>query len=85
MKVVYADEFSKQFKKLPLEAQRIFYKQEKLFKVNWRDSRLHIKKLREHELSFSFRITRRYRVLFIFISEDLALFATIGHRKDIYK
>ena len=84
MKIVYAEEFRKQFQKLPLEIQRIYRRQEKLFEKNWREPRLHTKKLTDHPFPFSFRITRRYRVLFIFISDETALFATIGHRKDAY-
>ena len=85
MKVVYADEFRKQFEKLPLDIQRLYYKQEARFEKNWQDPRLHIKKLSGHPLPFSFRITRRYRVLFTFVDIDTALFATIGHRRDTYR
>ena len=84
MKVVYAKEFAKQFSKLPLSIQRLYQKQEDIFKQNWRDPRLKVKKLKDHPLPFSFRITRGYRVLFVFVERDTALFATIGHRKDVY-
>jgi mRNA-degrading endonuclease RelE of RelBE toxin-antitoxin system len=84
MKVVYAKEFSKEFKKLPVNVQRLYRKQEDIFRENWRDPRLKVKKLRDHPLPFSFRITRSYRVLFLFVDPDTALFATIGDRKDIY-
>jgi mRNA-degrading endonuclease RelE of RelBE toxin-antitoxin system len=80
MKIVYA----KEFKKLPANIQRLYRKQEEIFKENWRDPRLKVKKLRDHPLPFSFRITRGYRVLFVFAETDTALFATIGHRKDVY-
>ena len=36
MKIVYAKEFAKQFKKLPVSIQRLYRKQEKIFKENWR-------------------------------------------------
>lgn len=84
MKIVYAEEFYKKFKKLPAEIKDNYKKQEAIFKQNWRDSRLHIKKLKGHPMPFSFRITRNYRVLFAFVDKDTALFATIGHRKDSY-
>ena len=84
MTILYADEFRKRFEELPPEIQRLYRVQELRFKKNWRDPRLHTKKLREHPFSFSFRITRRYRVLFAFVEIDTALFATIGHRKNIY-
>ena len=85
MKIVYAQEFQKQFKKLPVDIQTIYHRQEDIFRVNWRDQRLHIKKLVEQPFPFSFRITRNYRALFAFVETDTVLFATIGNRKDIYR
>jgi mRNA-degrading endonuclease RelE of RelBE toxin-antitoxin system len=84
MKIVYAREFVKEFKKLPGSVQRLYRKQEDIFKEDWRDPRLKVKKLKDHPLPFSFRITRAYRVLFLFVDSDTVLFATIGHRKDVY-
>ena len=85
MKILYADEFKSQFKKLPKPIQRIYLRQENIFRNNWRDSRLHVKKLIENTITFSFRITRNYRVIFVFSDTDTALFLTIGHRKDVYR
>lgn len=84
MTIIYAEEFWKQFQKLPHEIKKLYRLQESLFRKNWRDPRLHIKKLTDHPFPFSFRITRRYRVLFTFVETETALFATIGHRKDSY-
>lgn len=64
MKIIYAKEFAKEFKKLPASIQRLYRKQEEIFKKDWRDPRLKVKKLKDHPLPFSFRITRSYRVLF---------------------
>ena len=55
MKIVYAKEFAKEFKKLPVSMQRLYRKQEDIFKENWRDPRLKVKKLKDHPLPFSFR------------------------------
>lgn len=85
MTVLYADEFRKQFRTLPKGVQTLYRKQEALFRADWRDSRLHTKKLAGHPLSFSFRVTRQYRILFSFVDANTVLFATIGHRKDIYR
>lgn len=85
MKVVYAAEFICEFRKLPKNVRELFRIQEAIFRVGWRDPRLHTKKLRDHPHAFSFRITRRYRVLFVFVEPEVALFATIGHRKDVYR
>lgn len=85
MRVVYAAEFVQRFRELPLDARRLFRRQEEIFRQNWRDARLHTKRLAGHPVTFSFRITRRYRVLFIFIDHETVLFATIGHRRDVYR
>lgn len=84
MTIIYAEEFWKQFQKLPHEIQKLYRLQESIFRKNWRDPRLHLKKLTDHPFPFSFRITRRYRVLFTFVEMETALFATIGHRKESY-
>lgn len=85
MRIVYAEEFAKQLRKLPPGIQRLYRKQEAIFRQDWRDPRLHVKKLRGEPLTFSLRVTREYRVLFLFVENDVALFATIGHRKDVYR
>ncbi|OGZ33711.1 MAG: hypothetical protein A3I88_02105 [Candidatus Portnoybacteria bacterium RIFCSPLOWO2_12_FULL_39_9] len=77
-------DFSKEFKKLPLHIKRLFQKQEVIFVKNWLDSRLHTKRIKELPGSYSFRITRRYRVLFYFRNKEV-IFFSIGHRKDIYR
>lgn len=85
MIIVYAKEFVKEFDKLPASVQQLYRKQESIFKKDWRDPRLQVKKLINHPFPFSIRITRAYRVLFIFVDVGTVLFATIGHRKDVYK
>ena len=78
------EDFIKEFEKLPSGIKTLYYKQEIIFKTNWFDPRLHAKRIKEFKGTFSFRITRRYRVLFYFRNGD-AIFFSIGHRKDIYK
>jgi len=75
MKILFSQEFKKNFRKLPIQIQNLYHKQEEIFESNWKDSCLHTKKLRGDKITFSFRITRQYRVLFV----------TIDHRKDIYR
>ena len=70
--------------KLPNEIIDIYEGQEAIFLSNWLDSRLHSKRIKELKGVFSFRITRRYRVLFYFRNKE-AVFFSIGHRKDIYE
>ena len=85
MKILFSQEFKKNFRKLPIQIQNLYHKQEEIFESNWKDSCLHTKKLRGDKITFSFRITRQYRVLFIFVQNRVALFVTIDHRKDIYR
>jgi len=73
------------FVRLPQDIQHLFAAQEIILKVNWRDPRLHLKKLGGKPVMFSFRITRAYRAIFYLrASDEITLFA-VGHRKDIYR
>jgi len=85
MEIIKTDDFSRAFKRLPGETQRLCAIQEKRFRQDWRDSRLHIKKIRTLAFGLSFRITRRYRVFFYFQNAETAIFFQIDHRKDIYR
>ena len=77
-------DFAEDLEKLSSQIKKLFQKQEAIFKENWLDPRLHIKRIKELPGVYSFRITRRYRVLFYF-RDDEAIFFSIGHRKDIYQ
>ena len=77
------NDFLGQFAKLSRDIQKIYKNQESIFIKNWLDPRLHAKRLKDIRGVYSFRITRRYRVLFYF-SEGDAIFFKIGHRKDVY-
>ena len=85
MEIIKTDDFLKAFQKLPSEIQRLAPIQENRFRDNWRDPRLHIKKIRTLPFAFSFRITRRYRVFFYFQNTETAVFFDIDHRKDAYR
>ena len=64
MEIIKTKNFDKSFHKLPQDILKLYFVQEDRFLVNWRDPRLHIKKVRSLDLALSFRITRRYRVFF---------------------
>ena len=85
MEIVKTGDFSRILSNLPQDIQRLYAIQEKRFKENWRDARLHIKKIRTLRIAMSFRITRRYRVFFYFQNAENAVFFEIDHRKDIYR
>lgn len=84
MNIIRTDNFVQDLKKLPLGIKNLYSKQELTFRENWLDPRLRAKRIKELPGVYSFRITRRYRVLFYFREED-AVFFTVGHRKDVYK
>ena len=85
MEITKTDDFVKTFQKLPKNIQRLSFVQEKRFAENWKDPRLHIKKVQALQYAMSFRITNKYRVFFYFQQENKAIFFEIDHRKDIYK
>ena len=85
MRIQYTRDFEKSFKSLPRKIQILFRKQELIFRENPRDTRLHTKMLSANTTTFSFRVTRTYRVIFMFIESDTVIFYEIGHRKDIYE
>lgn len=85
MEITKTSDFSKSFRKLSADVQRLYTIQERRFLANWQDPRLHFKKLLGPELAFSFRVARRYRVLLYFQNPNQAVFFDIDHRKDVYK
>ena len=85
MEIIKTDDFLRELEKLPNEIKQFCAIQEKRFQENWRDPRLHIKKVRSLPHAFSFRITRRYRVFFYFQAGEKAIFFEVDHRKDAYR
>jgi mRNA-degrading endonuclease RelE of RelBE toxin-antitoxin system len=84
MIIIETEDFKKDLKNLPSEIKRLYQRQKVIFKENWLDPRLHTKRIKELPGVYSFRITRRYRVLFYFRNGE-AIFFKIGHRKEIYR
>lgn len=85
MKILYTKEFVKMLERLPKSIQALFLTQEDIFRKDWRDSRLHLKKLKGKTDAYSFRVTRSYRTLFHFRSYDESVFFAIDDRKRIYR
>lgn len=81
--ITETDDFKKKLDRLPKSIVRIYERQKNIFLADWLDSRLHIKKLIDIN-GYSFRITRNYRVLFYFYTDETVVFVDIGHRKDVY-
>ena len=74
--------FNKTYAKLPISIQKIFQKQEVIFKQNWLDPRLHTKRIKQLPGVYSFRLTRRYRALFYF---EMLNFAICCGNKSVEK
>lgn len=85
MNVAFTKEFVKMLGKLPQDIRGLYLKQEEIFKNDWRDPRLHLKKLGSKPITFSFRITRAYRAFFYFRAFDAVILYAVGHRKDIHR
>ncbi len=85
MEIIPTDDFKRAFLKLPKEIQRLYGIQEDRFRADWRDPRLHVKKIKDLPYALSFRITRRYRVFFYFRDPEAAVLFDIDHRKDVYR
>lgn len=85
MEIIKTAEFIRAFNKLPKEIKKLCHKQENQFIENWRDPRLHIKKVGVLPFALSFRITRRYRVFFYFKNSEVAIFFEVDHRRDVYR
>lgn len=86
IEVFLAEEFRKRYKDLPIMIQKKAEKQEKLFRQNPFHSSLHTEKLEpKGKQMWSFRIDKRYRIVFRFINGNKVLFLTVGPHDWIYK
>ena len=79
-------EFSKRYKQLPLTIQKKTEKQERLFRQNPFYPSLNTEKLEPRgKQIWSFRVDRKFRVLFRFAENNTVIFLTIGPHDWIYK
>lgn len=85
MKIVKTDDCLHTLQRFPDSIQKLYKTQENYLKNNWRDTRLHIKKVRDMPRVFTFRITRRYRAFFYFQNPETIIIFTVDHRKDAYR
>jgi addiction module RelE/StbE family toxin len=86
MRVVYSREFVKQVTVLPKKTQKMLDILLRILSKNPFYPTLHTKNLKgELSRMFSFRITRDWRVIFIFEDNNTIRLVKIGNRKDIYR
>jgi len=84
-KIEYSERFIKSLKKLPQKVIEKAYSKEKIFRENPFHPILNTHKLRGKEKEcWAFWVDYRYRIKFIFLSENEVLFLDIGLH-DIYK
>ncbi len=86
MKIIYADEFVKRFNQLPLAIKKRALKQETMFKINQFYPSLNTEKLipKTRQL-WSFRVDKKYRIVFRQFTADTIVFLSIGEHDWIYK
>ena len=85
MRVIRTAEFDKSLDNLAANIRRLFFVQEHRLAADWKDPRLHLKKLNLPEAIYSFRVTRSYRALFYFSETGNIVLFDIDDRKDIYR
>ncbi len=86
MEIFVTAEFEERYNVLSVPIKNKARKQEKLFRQNPLHPSLHVEKLEpKNKQLWSFRVDRKYRILFRFINKDRVIFLTIGHHDWIYK
>ncbi len=85
IEIILENSFTKAVEKLPKNVKVKILDLIDLFKENPYHSLLHVKQLTGNlNGKYSFRITRDWRVIFIFESRNIIRLLDVGHRKDIY-
>ena len=86
MEIIVAWEFKEAYNHLPKQIQSKAKKQEKIFRDNPFHPSLHTEKLvpKSKEV-WSFRIDKRYRIIFRFLDRNKIVFLTVGPHDWIYK
>jgi len=83
--ILLSKDFVNHFRKLPAHAKRKADTLVGILSVDYRDSRLHTKKLHSDNDLYSLRVGRDYRVIFYFLDGGRIYILDVRHRKDIYK
>jgi len=83
--IVVTEEFETQYQGLSSAIQKKMQKQEKIFRLNPHYPSLRVEKLiPKNKEVWSFRVDRKYRVLFRFVDGKTALFLAVGSHDWIY-
>ncbi|MEX0919056.1 MAG: type II toxin-antitoxin system RelE/ParE family toxin [Candidatus Paceibacterota bacterium] len=84
-RILFTAKSIKSLKKLPKSIQAKTDLLVDILIIDYRDNRLKAKKLNTNQSLFSFRVTKDYRVVFMFANSSTIKVLDIKHRKDIYK
>jgi len=86
MRIVYSNDFLKSAKRLPKPIQKKLADSLEILQNNPFHPKIHTKPLVGRLKGFySFRITRDWRVIFIFLNSETISLIEVAHRKDIYR
>jgi addiction module RelE/StbE family toxin len=86
MRIVYSNDFLKSAKRLPKPIQKKLADLLEILQNNPFHPKIHTKPLVGRLKGFySFRITRDWRVIFIFLNSKTISLIEVAHRKDIYR
>lgn len=85
IEIFVTEEFTDRYRDLPAAIKTKAEKQEKFFQENPFHYSLHTEKLEpKNKEVWSFRVDKKYRIIFRFINGKKALFLTIGPHDWIY-
>lgn len=86
IKIITAEEFEKRYQSLPFIIQKKADKQTKLFCNNPFHPSLNTEKINpSHKELWTFRVDKKYRVIFRFIDGTTVFFLSIGPHDWIYR
>jgi addiction module RelE/StbE family toxin len=86
LEIIITEEFEKRYQQLPKNIKRKAEKQEKIFRNNPFHPSLHTEKLMPKGKGiWSFRIGKRYRIIFRFLDKNRVVFLTVGSHDWVYR
>ena len=86
MRIILTEEFETQYARLPKNIKLKAEKQQNIFKDNPFYPSLHTEKLApKSKAMWSFRVDRKYRIVFKFAGGDKVYFLTIGPHDWVYR
>ena len=86
LEIIVTEEFTLQYQRLSASIQKKAEKQEKIFQSNPFHPSLHTEKLApKGKQVWSFRIDKKYRIMFRFLSGRTVLFLTVGPHDWVYR